>query len=245
MKKNIFTRIIAIALVAMSIMAIAIPAVAESVTRYVNVTPNLNFRQTPGGALISRIPYGEAVTQHSTTTQNGVQWSYITYNGTNGYVQTQYLSSTAPDDASSPTLQSSFSGYLSSLTSGSVNVRKSPNLDAEIYGSISSGTRTYYTFTGVGTTTNQREWLAVVYGNRYCYVYARYIGGGGAGTWNHTVSANNGLNLRTYPSTSSGSVICTLPNGTAVQIIDSTSVSGWYRITTSYGTGWVSAAYIN
>lgn len=95
MKKSIFTRILAIALVAMSIMAVAIPAMAADVVRYVNVTPNLNFRETPNGDLIDRIPYGASVVQHSVSTVSGTKWSYITYNSVNGYVMTKYLTDTA------------------------------------------------------------------------------------------------------------------------------------------------------
>lgn len=104
-------RILAVALVLMSVVAIAIPALAADVTRYVNVTPNLNFRQSPGGALIDRIPYGAAVTQHSTSVVSGVTWSYITYNGTNGYVQTQYLSATAPTGNHPQSSSQAFGSY--------------------------------------------------------------------------------------------------------------------------------------
>lgn len=47
MKKNIFTRIIAIALIAMSIMAIAIPAMAGSYTNAKVIGGRLNVRKTP------------------------------------------------------------------------------------------------------------------------------------------------------------------------------------------------------
>lgn len=92
---KILKKLIALALVLASVMSISAVALADT-TMYVNVTPNVNFRQSPGGALIDRIPYGAAVTQHSTSTVNGVKWSYVTYNGTKGYVQSQYLSSTRP-----------------------------------------------------------------------------------------------------------------------------------------------------
>lgn len=96
MKKSFIKRLVALALVIVSVFSISAVAMAETV-KYVNVTPNLNFRETPGGDLIDRIPYGAAVTEHSTSYHNGTQWSYITYNGDTGYVMTKYLSVTDPD----------------------------------------------------------------------------------------------------------------------------------------------------
>ncbi len=96
MKK--FTKFIALFLAILSLCAVAMPAMAAT-TMYVNCTPDLNFRKGPGKSydLIDRIPYREAVVQYSTVIgTDGKQWSYITYDGKNGYVMSEYLSSTLP-----------------------------------------------------------------------------------------------------------------------------------------------------
>lgn len=46
--------------------------------------------------MIERIPYGGHVTQHSTLTANGEQWSYVTYNNNTGYIMTKFLTSVPP-----------------------------------------------------------------------------------------------------------------------------------------------------
>ncbi len=106
MKKSFIKRLVALALVIVSVFAVTAVAFADT-TKYVNVTPNVNFRKTPGGALIDRIPYGAAVTEHSTSYSGNEQWSYITYNRTTGYVMTKYLSTTDPNGGNThPTSQS-------------------------------------------------------------------------------------------------------------------------------------------
>lgn len=100
MKKNLTSRLMALVLVIVSLFSISAVALADT-TKYVNVTPNVNFRKTPGGALIDRIPYGASVTEHSTLTYNNELWSYVTYNTQTGYVMSKFLSSTAPGGDSS------------------------------------------------------------------------------------------------------------------------------------------------
>lgn len=98
MKKSIIKRLVALALVIVSVFSISAVAMAETV-KYVNVTPNVNFRETPGGALICRILYGEPVTVLSTTTSGGESWSKCTYDGDTGYIMSKYLSTTKPTAA--------------------------------------------------------------------------------------------------------------------------------------------------
>ena len=150
------------------------------------------------------------------------------------------------NSTNSLTLGTSFDAGVSSITSGTVNVRSAPNTSSgtNILGVIYDGSiKTFYTFTGVGTTAQQREWVCVQWGTSYGYVCARFLGGGFASDFNGTVHVNGALNLRVSPSTGSN-VICTLSNGTRVRVIDTTSVNGWYRITMHKGTGWVSSNYI-
>ncbi len=88
-------KFLALALVALSIFAVAIPAMA-AVDKWVSASPDVNFRNdtsTASNTLIRRIPQGATVTEHSTSTVGGVAWSYITFGNQEGYVQSQYLTS--------------------------------------------------------------------------------------------------------------------------------------------------------
>ena len=68
-------------------------------TKYVNTTAGLNVRTGPSTsyAKIVTLSYGQSVNVLSTS--NG--WSKINYNGSTGYVSSQYLQSTKPSSSSS------------------------------------------------------------------------------------------------------------------------------------------------
>lgn len=84
-------KIIALALMVLSLFAVALPALAASY-KTVNAYPNVNFWSTTSEtSLIDRIPFGATVEEQWTTTVGGVQYSYIKYNSTYGYVRTLYL----------------------------------------------------------------------------------------------------------------------------------------------------------
>lgn len=56
-----------------------------------------------------------------------------------------------------------------------------------------------------------------------------------------TISAKPYLNMRTTPSTSA-KILTTIPDGTAVTIIESTN--GWHKVTYNGYTGWVNSSYV-
>ncbi len=90
-------KLIALALVAMTVLAVAIPAMAAT-DMYVNVTPNVNFRKTASmsGELIMRINYRERVSVNYTTTAGGYSWANATYGGRTGFIRLDMLSYTQP-----------------------------------------------------------------------------------------------------------------------------------------------------
>jgi len=90
-------KLIALALVAVSIFAISLPAMAAT-NMYVNITPNVNFRETASmdGDLIMRINYRERVSVNYTTTGGGFTWANATYGGHTGYIRWDMLSYTQP-----------------------------------------------------------------------------------------------------------------------------------------------------
>ena len=170
-----------------------------------------------------------------------------------GWINAQYVNKTSGGGSSGGTTGgtlikgASFSGTHSNLVTGAINIRKEPSTSSDKVGSIDDHQvdfNTYYTFTGVGTTTQQQEWLYVSTNYAYGYVLAKLIGSGGNTTSKHSITGS-GVRLRSTPNTSSTSnVITTMDLGEKVDVIDSTSVSGWYRVVTMNGTGWVSSSYV-
>ena len=107
MKKNIFTRIIAIALVAMSIMSIATTAFAytehsTSGTRYVTSDNDyiVNVRTGPGTSYpkeaIDSLYVGAKVTLVSYATVSNVKWYKVKFEGTTvGWIKGTFLTSSS------------------------------------------------------------------------------------------------------------------------------------------------------
>ena len=93
---KIFKRILAVALIVISVMAIALPAMAAYSTMYVNcpLGQTVRLRKTPSdsGVILANIPRGTAVqAEYYNST-----WHKVQYNGTSGYMMSSYLSSSYP-----------------------------------------------------------------------------------------------------------------------------------------------------
>lgn len=216
---------------------------------YVTVTGNnVNVRSSSStsGEILYQFDKGASNRVGNVTTG----WVYVIPKARQaGWISATYLEkdtdasgSSGSGSTSTPSIVTSFSGGLSSLTSGEVNVHRMPDTGSVVdYTLLDGPAYNFSTFTDAGTTTQQQEWLfkGTVNVGQYGYVLARYIGGGGNG--NATVSANGGLNLRVGPDGTKAK-ITTLDNGSRVLVIG--SVSGWYRVATPKGTGWVSSSYI-
>ncbi len=88
-------KLIALTLVVMSVLALAIPTMASS-TKYVTCISGsyVNLRKTASlnAVVLAYVPKYSAVTYYSSS--NG--WSYIKYDGTYGYMMSEFLTSTPP-----------------------------------------------------------------------------------------------------------------------------------------------------
>jgi uncharacterized protein YraI len=89
-------KFLALALVALSIFAVAIPAMAAT-TKHVNISPDVNMRDRIGGSVIIRVPQGARVDVESTSVNNGVTWAKVKFGNMNGYIMDTYLSTGAGD----------------------------------------------------------------------------------------------------------------------------------------------------
>ena len=209
----------------------------------------LNVRSSANGSLLSYKLYnGEKVTILEVSTAGGYTWYRVqdSQNRTNGWVRSDFI---AVDNTSGGTeaklvLGVEFTGTTTDEVTSYVTIRTSPRASSSDLHHLEAGeVKTFYTFTGVGTVDEQRQWLYMPHGGYSGYVCARYISGGGSSLdSNAYVSDSQGVYLRVLPSTSAAK-IGLLPSNSHVIILD-TSVANWYRVTSTKGTGWVSAAYL-
>ena len=132
-------------------------------TKYVNTTAGLNVRTGPSTsyAKIATLSYGQSVNVLSTS--NG--WSKINYNGSTGYVSSQYLQSTKPSSSSS--LETSKTVKYVNTTSG-LNMRTGP---ATSYAKIT--TLAYGQSVNVLSTSN--GWSKINYSGSTGYVSSQYL----------------------------------------------------------------------
>lgn len=99
-------KLVALALVAASLFAIAIPVMAATTTKYVKVsdgpghTVNIRASASTGSRVLATATYGSAIYVNSTS--NG--WSSVTYYDPvkrqeyNGYISSEYLVNSIPSD---------------------------------------------------------------------------------------------------------------------------------------------------
>ena len=131
--------------------------------KYVNTTAGLNVRTGPSTsyAKIATLSYGQSVNVLSTS--NG--WSKINYNGSTGYVSSQYLQSTKPSSSSSS--ETSQTVKYVNTTSG-LNMRTGP---ATSYAKIT--TIAYGQSVNVLSTSN--GWSKINYSGSTGYVSSQYL----------------------------------------------------------------------
>ena len=206
----------------------------------------LNVRSSANGSLLSYKLYnGEKVTILEVSTAGGYTWYRVqdSQNRTNGWVRSDFIAvdNTSGGTTENRVLCTSFDGYTTDAVSSYVTIRSRPRASsADIHHFEVTEVMTFYTFTGVGTVAEQRQWLYVDHGAFSGYVCARYIGGGANSfSGNAQVNESQGVYLRLLPSTSADR-IALLPFDSYVKILD-TSVANWYRVASVKGTGWVSA----
>ena len=167
-------------------------------------------------------------------------WMEGNFGGGTGWIRGDMFNKAG--DNTIPNLLVSFPGN----TKGEyVNLRALPTTDSDIVFTFLTDCDTIFnTFSGVGTTDEQRSWLYCEYNGHKGYVYSPYVAGK---TSMNTVPMRqingNSVRLRVLPV--NGTVITMLNNNCRVLVLDDYSVSGWIRVATgSDGSGWVSADYI-
>lgn len=221
-----------------------LPAITE-VNETVYATSAVRVRDYPStqyGEVINALAAGQSV-QRTGTTSTG--WSRVEIGNTVGYVYSSYLSTTKPSSDASDESSSSTAYAVTG-----VNVRETPN--GTVIATLTEGQQV--TLTG----TEQGGWVQIKTGSITGYVYESYLSTSQSGNstsssdesdvkvteTNDTVYATTGVNVRDYPSSSSGNVIATLTSGQQVTRIGTTS-SGWSKIKVGNVTGYVYSSYLS
>ncbi len=128
--------------------------------------------------------------------------------------------------------------FTGKVVGGSLNLRASCSTGSSALASIPNNT----TLT-VNTVSGQNDWFQTSYNGNYGYVVAQYIAVT-SGTVTCTVTTASGsLNIRKTPSTSA-TVIYTAAKGATLSLLDASSVTGWFRVSSASGTGWGSSDYL-
>jgi len=204
---------------------------------------NIRFAANDSSLIIGKVPNQSKVS----VSQKGSTWCQITYNGTTGYVMTQYLNFSAAQATASPTptatptsaplptvpVQSGASTLTAIVTTtgGSLNLRSKPSGGNNIVDTIPNGTM--LTISSRGTT-----WCTTTYNGTYGYVMTKFLTFGSSQTaspspsptpsatvpasssttFAYVTTTGGSLNLRASAN-KSAKVLDTIPNGTKLAII--------------------------
>lgn len=173
-------------------------------------------------------------------------WYKVSYNGSTGYVHSNYMTlsyggSSASSSGSSSSSDSSVSSDKGTINAYYVRMRSGPSTSHTILGTYNKGT-------AMTVTGSSGDWYKVRYNGTDGYVYKTYLTLDGdddfsVSSMDDTEAVVIGaVNMRTGPSTSYTSTRV-LGVGTEVTI---TGTSGkWYRIEYNGNTGYVFKTYLS
>ena len=199
-------------------------------------TTAVNFRTGAGTnySIISTLPSGTPVVVES----KGSGWYKVVYNGTSGYVSSDYLTF-------SESLNGSFG--TGTINASCVRLRSGAGTNSSILGTYNAGTS--MTVTGVSGS-----WYKVDYNGTAGYVSADYMtlsgasSTGSAGSTGSSTASGSGtvkgdyVRMRSGPSTSY-SILGTYNNGTALTITG--TESGWTKVTIGGVSGYIRSDYVS
>jgi mannosyl-glycoprotein endo-beta-N-acetylglucosaminidase len=194
-------------------------------TKYVNIssgTLNLRSSASTGASVVASLPKGTAVTVYSES--NG--WSKVNANGKDGYVNTSFLSATNPNSTGNNSTTTQTASVVTTsvpktkyvnVTSGALNMRKDPSVNASIIVKLAKGT-------SVQVYSEANGWSKITAYGQTGYVNSKYLSETLENSSNSpatvqqsvikyvNVSIGSSLNLRVSDSQSS-SVLAKLQNG--------------------------------
>jgi len=189
----------------------------------------LNLRETASAwaAVLASIPNGAEIT----VTEKGESWCRVSWQGLTGYVMTDYLSFTGPQ-------QSSTKAWIVTNVTGGVNVRQEPSFTSTVVTTLSPGTQ-------ITLKGRDGEWCAVTWNGVSGYVHGDYVTTSDpapAKVIRYVNTSSGGLNLRETAS-AQARVLMSIPRSAAVEVKE---VQGeWCRIEYEGNSGYVMISYLS
>ena len=189
-------KLIALAMVAATVLAVAVPAMAAYSTMYVNVgagqTVRLRNAPNTNGTVLINIPHGTAVqAEYYNST-----WHKVKYSSYTGYMMSTFLSTSNPGGGTGGSGGTPTAGKIQ-VSSGPVNVRAGAGTNYASIAQLNNGAKiTYYagvTYSGSGYT-----WYRCT-GSQWSgdgYIATNYVvpdtgSGGGNNTWQSRYGTEN------------------------------------------------------
>ena len=203
-------------------LTLAVSASAASAGGAMTTTA-VNFRTGAGTnyGIISTLPAGTHVV---VSTRSSGGWATVVYNGTVGYISSDYLKRANEMDASFGT---------GTINGSYVRMRSGASTTSSILGTYQNGTP--LTITGT-----ENGWTKVTIGGVSGYIRSDYVSGGGADSKAGYIKGT-GVRMRSGASTTI-SILGVYNTGTKMTI---TGESGnWYKVSYSGRDGYVSKDYM-
>ena len=227
MAKRFLKTAVVSALFALTLAVSASAASAGGAT----TTTAVNFRTGAGTnyGIISTLPAGTHVVVSS---QSSGGWATVVYNGTVGYISSDYLKRANDMDASFGT---------GTIDGSYVRMRSGASTSSSILGTYNSGTT--MTVTGVSGA-----WYKVSYNGTAGYVHSDYVSlsgvtsnGGSTGSSNGSVKGSD-VRMRSGPGTNY-SILGTYQNGTPLTVTG--TENGWSKVTIGGVSGYIRSDYVS
>lgn len=194
-------------------------------------TTAVNFRTGAGTnyGIISTLPAGTHVVVSS---QSSGGWATVVYNGTVGYISSDYLKRANDMDASFGT---------GTIDGSYVRMRSGASTSSSILGTYNSGTT--MTVTGVSGA-----WYKVSYNGTAGYVHSDYVSLSGVTSNGGSTAGSNGsvkgsdVRMRSGPGTNY-SILGTYQNGTPLTVTG--TENGWSKVTIGGMSGYIRSDYVS
>jgi mannosyl-glycoprotein endo-beta-N-acetylglucosaminidase len=233
------------------------PPAQPTVTKYVAVSAGssliLRKSASTDSTVVAKLTNGAEVKVY--TESNG--WAKVQANGQDGYVSSQYLSTTKTG-SNNTEQQTTIMKYVNVNPGTSLNMRKGTSQDSSIILKLARGVE-------VTVYSETNGWAKIAAYGQVGYVSSEFLSQtkltAGSDTITDTNTNNNtdtnnqvtmdkyvdviygsSLNLRSAPS-SSASVITKLARGTVVNFYS--EANGWAKVTANGQTGYVSSQYLS
>ena len=227
MAKRFLKTAVVSALFALTLAVSASAASAGGAT----TTTAVNFRTGAGTnyGIISTLPAGTHVVVSS---QSSGGWATVVYNGTVGYISSDYLKRANEMDASFGT---------GTIDGSYVRMRSGASTSSSILGTYNSGTT--MTVTGVSGA-----WYKVSYNGTAGYVHSDYVSLSGVTSSGGSTAGSNGsvkgsdVRMRSGPGTNY-SILGTYQNGTPLTVTG--TENGWSKVTVGGMSGYIRSDYVS